>query len=64
MRRIPGMVQIALEQVGGALGIPMAGMVQPLVHRSNQFPSPNSSMCPRACYEAVARSRSASKGNR
>ena len=27
MRRIPGMVQIALEQVGGASGIPMAGMV-------------------------------------
>jgi len=27
MRRIPGMVQIALEQIGGASGIPMAGMV-------------------------------------
>ena len=27
MRRIPGMAQIALEQVGGASGIPMAGMV-------------------------------------
>ncbi len=27
MRRISGMVQIALEQIGGASGIPMAGMV-------------------------------------